>query len=855
MILKHASTAAHIDQTPYWVNKTVLNVAGKGPSANVTKAGDVINYQINVTNYGGLPFQPVSIYDSLTTITGPTESKTSDKILNPGEVWIYTGNYTVTQDDLNDNGGGDGVINNTAIIDFYGGVKRLEENKLVSVEYSTAEVAVEQTPSCAIDKNVTEISGGIAGNVTKAGNVIIYQINLTNDGNLNLTNVTLNDTLISSLSGPTESNATDNVLVPGENWTYTGNYTVTQTDINNNGNEEEINNGNITNTATVDCDQFNESKSATISTHIDQTPYWVNKTVLDVAGKGPSANATKAGDVITYQVNVTNYGGLPFKPVPIYDSLVPLTGPNESKTNNRILEPDESWYYTGTYTVTQSDLNSKVNKTGIIKNTAIAYFYGGVLKSDSQLVGSNSSSTEVPADYNPSYTINKTVVDVAGNGSAANITKAGDNVTYEINVTNDGNIDLTNVTVNDSLINLTTPSESKAEDGILNPDESWIYNVTYTVNQTEINSNGDGDGFLNNTVTVQADQLLDYPGYPKNASAAVPIFWNPVYNVNKTVIDVADNGSDANITKAGDKVEYQVNLTNDGNVDLTNATVNDSLVNLSSPLESEIEDGILEVGEIWTLFGNYTVSQTDINNNGDGDGFLNNTVIIDSDQLENESSSAEVPIFWNPVYNITKTVVDVAGNGSSANITRAGDNVTYQIYLTNDGNVDLTNVTVNDTLINLTTPEESKTDDGILEVGENWTYNVNYTVNQADINSNGGGDGFLNNTVTVDSDQLEQNSSSAGVPIFWNPVYNISKSVVDVAGNGSTANITKAGDNVNYLINLTNDGNVDLTNVTVNDSLINLSSPVESKNSRWNFGSWRKLVLQCELHSSSGRNE
>ncbi len=123
------------------------------------------------------------------------------------------------------------------------------------------------------------------------------------------------------------------------------------------------------------------------------------------------------------------------------------------------------------------------------------------------------------------------------------------------------------------------------------------------------------------------------------------------------------------------------------------------------------------------------------------------------------------------------------------------------------------------------------------------------------MNNNGEGDGFLNNTVTVDSDQLEQESSSAAVPIFWNPAYNINKTVVDVAGNGSTANITKAGDVINYQINVTNDGNIDLTNVTVNDSLINLTGTCRVTNFRSDPQSRRKLDLQRELYSFSDRYE
>ena len=80
-------------------------------------------------------------------------------------------------------------------------------------------------------------------------------------------------------------------------------------------------------------------------------------------------------------------------------------------------------------------------------------------------------------------------------------------------------------------------TESMAEDGVLNPEENWIYTGTYEVTQEDLNSNGEEDGFINNTATVDCD-LLD----PKNDTANVPLEWNPAYSINKTVMDVDRKG-------------------------------------------------------------------------------------------------------------------------------------------------------------------------------------------------------------------------------------------------------------------------------------------------------------------------
>jgi len=124
----------------------------------------------------------------------------------------------------------------------------------------------------------------------------------------------------------------------------------------------------------------------------------------------------------------------------------------------------------------------------------------------------------------------------------------------------------------------------------------------------------------------------------------------------------------------------------------------------------------------YSSVGNYTVNLTASNENGTNSMFATITVL-------------EQPA---PAYIINKTVTDVAGQGPAGNVTKAGDVISYQINVSNVGNIDLTNITVKDPLINLTGPIESKTTDGILEVRENWTYTGTYTVTQENLNNNCG---------------------------------------------------------------------------------------------------------------------
>src|SRR6185436_20505033 len=104
--------------------------------------------------------------------------------LAPTKAVVCTGSYTVTQADLNNNGGGDGAIANTATAD---------SDQTTSTQDS-AEAPLAPAPGLSIDKVVT----GIGGDTTApfdpadaAGDVITYRITASNTGNTTLTGVTV----------------------------------------------------------------------------------------------------------------------------------------------------------------------------------------------------------------------------------------------------------------------------------------------------------------------------------------------------------------------------------------------------------------------------------------------------------------------------------------------------------------------------------------------------------------------------------------------------------------------------------------------------------------------------------------
>lgn len=105
-----------------------------------------------------------------------------------------------------------------------------------------------EIPSAGLDivKSVLTIDGVENGSADSLGDVIEYQIVVTNTGAVDFS-PTLSDVLSQSggslqfddplgLVDPEESQGSDGVLEPTETWTYTASYTLTQANINNGGN-------------------------------------------------------------------------------------------------------------------------------------------------------------------------------------------------------------------------------------------------------------------------------------------------------------------------------------------------------------------------------------------------------------------------------------------------------------------------------------------------------------------------------------------------------------------------------------------------------------------------------------------
>jgi PKD repeat protein len=117
-------------------------------------------------------------------------------------------------------------------------------------------------------------------------------------------------------------------------------------------------------------------------------------------------------------------------------------------------------------------------------------------------------------------------------------------------------------------------------------------------------------------------------------------------SVYKSVTGI-DEAGDFMINYPGDIINYQVAVKNNGDLSLTNVTVDDPMLTLEKKSGDNKHPGILDPGETWVYTGDYEVTAFDIDTNGDGTGFITNTAYATCDQLSEESSTIQVPIINN----------------------------------------------------------------------------------------------------------------------------------------------------------------------------------------------------------------
>lgn len=207
-----------------------------------------------------------------------------------------------------------------------------------------------------------------------------------------------------------------------------------------------------------------------------------------------------------------------------------------------------------------------------------------------------------------------------------------------------------------------------------------------------------------------------------------------------------------------------------------------------------------------------------------------------------------------PEYTVNKSVaVGTVGNGTdTAAIDAAGDTLVYSIVVANTGNVSLDIANITDpgpTFGGILhtgtyalpsspyTPTSGDTDtDGELDVGESWTYQITYTLTQADVDNAVAGGGVVENTVALAANDQQAIAATldplgsdltASITITPTSDMTVDKTAVVSTDGGLTfaamgpTQTLNAGDIVRYSYLVANTGDTTITGISIAEDLFN----------------------------------
>ena len=588
----------------------------------------------------------------------------------------------------------------------------------------------------SVDIAVPEIIPDKTANVTDAnfGDNVTYTVTVTNDGDVDASQVVIVDQLgnglkyVSSSDGGVWDEKTNTVtwivdLAAGKTKTLNVVATV-------------VGYGNVTNSLAVG------NKTSKINVNVPEiTP---NKTVDN---KNPNF-----GDNVTYTIVVSNDGAADAKNVVVKDILAP---------GFKFIEANYGGVYDElTRTVTWIvDVNAKGHVDLTIKVIVEDY---GVL-TNNVTVGNKTSSVNITV---PEIIPNKTA-DIEN-------PNFGDEVTYTVNVTNAGKVNANNVVVHDVLgegLELIS-----ADGGVYDPITRTI---TWTVN-------------LNSGETKSFKVVAKVIGYGNVTNSLV------VGNKTSTVdVDVPEiipsKDADNMYPNFGDSIDYTITVNNIGKADAKHVVVVDRLDKglkyVSSSHNGVYDEATHTVTWVVDIAAGSSLDLT-VTASAEEYGVLTNIVSVGD-----KSASVDV--------NVPEIIPNKTADIENPNF---GDNVTYTVTVTNDGNADAKAVVVRDVL-----------GKDLKFVSATGTYTFDEATNT------------ITWTVDVDAGKTETFTVVATVInygnvtnslVVGNKTFNKNVTVPEITPDKTVDNENpNFGDNLTYTVTVKNEGNGNATDVIIVDNL------------------------------------
>ncbi|MBO9732900.1 MAG: DUF11 domain-containing protein [Chitinophaga sp.] len=818
-------------------NDPLISISKTGPAQ--ANAGETISYTLVVTNYGKSNAKNVIISD-----------------LVPSQLTNVSWS-TTTAGSINVNTGGTGTGNNVAVLaDVDAGTQNhlfVTVTGTIAPDFTGTFInssrAIVNHRDTSRSDTVTTIVAGKPGiqlvktspDTVAAGGIITYTITATNIGPSDAPLVTITDALpvfIKNVnwSAVAAGRATvqvgggtgNNVGVQGSIPAGAGNMiTLTIT-----GTVDPAFTGDLNNVALATPGTLPPISSNTTVTHV------VKKIALALSKSGPSQEA--AGEDIIYLLRLSNNGPSDAPGVQFFDTI-PAAIKNVTwtavKTGNAVVLTGATG--TGNQVVVTGDIPAGAANNNIVilvKGVIDPAYTGASLRN---IAYASSPDQPIPVmDTATTRVVKQSLLKLSKSGPS--VLFAGDPITYTIHLQNGGPSDAVNVQINDII-----------DPAILNPSWKAIAtgvgtSVSDTGSLGNISLNGNIPAGAGHSIDITVTGILnpDYTGDSiVNSAVATLAGQVPVAStVNTQVLRRANLRivkSGPGSAAAGEKINYTITVNNLGPSNVTGLTITDIIpASLLQPVWTATAAGTGSSVSASNGTGNINLTGNLPVGTGNSITITVNGIIdpsaTDSSFLVNTASVAPPPDFenTNPVNATAVTLVRkqadlVIVKSGPANIA-AGQNISYQLLVTNRGISDVTHALISDavpagvaiTNVTATTTGNASagtavvngnnitlTGDIVAGIGNSIIVKIDGTVNPA-------ATGTITNTATVapPADVKEMNpannTSSISTIISTNLGLQVSKS------GPASVNIL---DQITYTIVLTNSGVSDASEVTVTD--------------------------------------
>lgn len=693
---------------------------------------------------------------TLALVNGDTNT---NGILDPGETWLYNCTLNGVQTDFTNTATVTGVRNdnNQPVGD--------SDTGLVKVFNPGVHLTKEVVTASPILQN-TNVTFNIFVENTGSAGVLVADINLTD------LQCSVGPTRVAGPAGGDLDN--DNILDPdtnildgaldGERWQYT-------CQVNNVIND-------FTNVASVTVkDTNNQTFSHSASASV---------TVLNpglAITKAPHAATVTAGQPLTWTIKIYNTGSVDMQNVTVTETdpdctLTPAAPPYPGDIDNdSILDRNEVWTLQCVIASVSASPSPRSN-TATVDATGVQ---GGQSYSDSATASVNVIVPGIQIEKEP-------LVQVIAKGS---------NAVFTLKVSNTGQGELSNVTVEDLLCTSgpTFTGGDTDNDGKLDPDpvagapytgEVWSYSCTIANVQND----------LINIATARAKDAAGNNVAPAIVTSAIDVI-NPGINIDKT--------PNTQVIAKGGTANFGISVSiGTGDTALTNVVVTDPQCSANPLVRTGGDDGdnVLELGEAWTYACSIANVQAD---------FTNEAFVAAKDPLNNPLSGSD------------KAEVDVLTPGLSVEksppfqVVQLGNSAPFTIEVKNTGQADLTPAPgVGDPFCTPVYVRGDTNTNGILDGddptvagndSETWVYScVTGPVAVALL-----GD-FINVATATfnDGPNVVTDSDRATVDVI-NPG-------IDLEKTASPSTVIQ-GQPVKFTFIVTNQGNQDLSNVVLTDAL------------------------------------